>query len=190
MNTNSAGLLCRADDSQLVVVDVQERLAGAMPPEDLEAVVGNLRILLTAAGRLGLPVTLTEQYPKGLGPTLAGVTEALPAGAKSVEKTAFSCCRAEGFDDALAAARRPRVILAGMEAHVCVLQTAMDLRSRGHGVCVVEDAVCSRHPRNRANAIARLRQAGVWMVSTESVVFEWLQDASNPHFKSLSRLIR
>ena len=190
MNTNSAGLLCRADDSQLVVVDVQERLAGAMPPEDLEAVVGKLRILLTAAGRLGLPVTLTEQYPKGLGPTLAGVTEALPAGAKRVEKTAFSCCRADGFDEALAGAGRPRVILAGMEAHVCVLQTAMDLRSRGYEVCVVEDAVCSRDPRNRANAAARLRQAGVWLVSTESVVFEWLQDASHPHFKSVSRLVR
>jgi nicotinamidase-related amidase len=71
-----------------------------------------------------------------------------------------------------------------------VLQTAMDLKARGYEVCVVEDAVCSRDPRNRANAAARLRQAGVWLVGTESVVFEWLQDASHPHFKSVSRLIR
>jgi nicotinamidase-related amidase len=107
-----------------------------------------------------------------------------------LEKTAFSCCNAEGFDAAACADQRTQWILCGMEAHVCVLQTALELRARGLEVFVVADAISSRTEANRDNALARLRQAGVIVSNTESVLFEWLRDASDPQFKVLSALIR
>jgi nicotinamidase-related amidase len=190
MNESNPVPLCRPGHSQLLVVDVQERLAGAMPDAELEPVLRNLGVLLQAADRLEIPVTATEQYPRGLGPTVPAVAASLPAASGRFEKTGFSCCLAEGFSEALAAAARPQVVLAGMEAHVCVLQTAIDLTSRGFEVYVVEDAVCSRNSRHRDNALARLRQAGVWVTNTESVLFEWLRDSSHPQFKAVSKLIR
>ncbi|MCU0935628.1 MAG: hydrolase [Gammaproteobacteria bacterium] len=182
--------LCHAGSSQLVVVDVQERLAAAMPAEDRARVLRNLGILLEAARLLDVPVLATEQYPRGLGPSEPEVASRLPAGAAVLEKTSFSCCGADGFAACLGATPRPQVVLGGMEAHVCVLQTAFELRDQGFQVFVVEDAVCSRAPDNHANALARLRQAGVLVPSTESVVFEWLGNARHPQFKAISALLK
>lgn len=179
--------LCDPSDSQLVVVDIQERLAAAMDEKVRTQVVNNTGILIQAATLLEIPVTATEQYPKGLGVTVPELAERLPESATTMEKTCFSGCAASGFEASLT---RRQVILAGMESHVCVLQTALELHALGRQVFVVEDAVCARRKPNHKNALARLRQAGVVVSNTESVLFEWLRDAQNEHFKTLSRLIK
>ncbi|MBL8294606.1 MAG: hydrolase [Bryobacterales bacterium] len=173
--------ITRSADTTLVVIDIQERLAAVMP--DRDAVIRKAGILVEAATRLGVPVIVTEQYPKGLGPTVPEIAANLPAGAVRIEKTAFSAC------DSLLLTRS-QVVIAGMEAHVCVLQTALELVAAGREVFVVADAVCSRTHVNSANALTRLQMAGVIVTNTESVVFEWLRDANHQHFRDLSKLIR
>ena len=145
---------------------------------------------LEAAGLLKVPRCFTEQYPKGLGPTEEPVKARLGEFATRFEKTAFSCCGAEGFSAMLGNLARRQVVISGMEAHVCVLQTALDLKAEAYEVFVVEDAVCSRNPANRDNAMNRLRAAGVVVANTESVCFEWLRDASNEHFRAIAKLVR
>jgi len=183
-------MLARADDSVLVIIDVQERLAAAMSPGVRAGVVRNARILLEAATRLGVPTLVTEQYPKGLGPTVAQVAEMLPGGTPRFEKTCFSCVGAASFSAALDESGRTQVILAGMEAHVCILQSALELRAVRQEVFVIEDACCSRNREHHANAMDRLRTAGVLVCNTESVVFEWLRDARHEHFNAISALLR
>lgn len=173
--------LTHAGDTALVVIDIQERLAAVMPARD--AVVRNTGILVQAAARLGVPVVVTEQYPKGLGATVSELAAGLPTTAVRIEKTSFSAC------GSLPLTAR-QVVIAGMEAHVCVLQTALELAAAGREVFVVADAVCSRAGANSANALARMQTAGVIITNTESVVFEWLRDANNQHFRDLSKLIR
>jgi nicotinamidase-related amidase len=119
---------------------------------------------------------------------LPGVAEWLKQSPR-VEKTTFSCCAEPTFCRQLTS-DRPQIVLAGMEAHICILQTALQLQEQGHPVFVVEDAIISRDPANKANAIARLREAGVTITNTESVVFEWLGKAEGDAFKQISRLIR
>ncbi len=177
--------LCDARHSQLVVIDIQERLAAAMKASVREQTVRHAGILQEAAIRLGIPVVRTEQYPQGLGGTVAP----LQGDGPTLEKTCFSCFAASGFADALDRQRR-QIVLAGIETHVCVLQTALEMHDAGYRVFVVEDAVCSRHKRHHRNALARLRQAGVVVSNVESVLFEWLRDAAHPAFKAVSRLIR
>ena len=191
MSPDSASILsvCRREHSALLIIDVQTRLAAVMP--ERERVLRNSGILIEAALGLDIPIVQTEQYPRGLGPTEPTLAERLQDKAQRLEKTSFSCCDAAGFDAAACAdVTRTQWVLCGMEAHVCVLQTALELRSRGLEVFVVEDAVCSRNADNHANALARLRQAGVVISNTESVLFEWLRDASHPQFKALTALIR
>ncbi|MFY9726893.1 MAG: isochorismatase family protein, partial [Bryobacteraceae bacterium] len=183
-------LLARAADSVLVIVDIQDRLLAVMPAGAREAMLHNTRILAQSAALLAIPVLVTEQYPNGLGHTAAPVAEALPAATPRVEKTCFSCAASAAFTAALAASGRSQIILAGMEAHVCVLQSALDLRAAGREVWVAEDACCSRNPANHRNAIGRMRAAGVVVANTESVVFEWLRDAGHEHFKAISALVR
>lgn len=174
-------VLARAADSALVVIDMQERLAAVMPAR--ESVVRAAGILLQAAARLNIPVLVTEQYPQGLGATVPEVAAKLPEGSMRVEKTSFSACAALPLT-------RPQVVLAGMEAHVCVLQTALELAAAGREVFLVGDAVCSRTEANYFNALARAQAAGIVVTNVESVLFEWLRDAAHEHFRALSRLIR
>lgn len=186
----ASAALCSAGQSLLAVVDTQTQLAAAMPPTKRDEVLRNTAILLQAAGMLSVPVLITEQYPKGLGKTEAALTQHLPPAASIIEKTCFSCCGVADFMEAVQHSRRNQIILAGMEAHVCVLQTALDLHATGMQVFIVEDAVCSRRMRNKTNALTRLRQAGVVVANTESLLFEWLRDARHEHFKNISTLIR
>jgi nicotinamidase-related amidase len=177
--------------SQLLFIDIQSKLAAVMPQEPLGAMVKNCTILAAAAKQLHVPILLTEQYPKGLGATvpeiLACLTD-LPE-TKPIAKTAFSCLREPAFKRQLTR-DHSQIIIAGMEAHICVVQTAMDLLDQGKQVFVVEDAVISRNPANKANAIARMREAGCIVSNTESVVFEWLGGADAEAFKAISQLIR
>jgi nicotinamidase-related amidase len=181
--------LAEAKHSQLVVIDVQERLVAAMPEKPRQQTLSNTALLTQAANTLKIPVTHTEQYPRGLGSTEEVVRAHLTETA-AIEKTCFSCFAAEGFITAVSLAQRQQIILCGMESHVCVLQTAIELQQAGYQVFVVEDAVCSRHKRHHKNALARLRQTGIIVTNAESVIFEWLRDASHPDFKSLSKMLR
>jgi len=182
-------MLCQADQSSLLVIDIQQRLASAMPDKALQSLIKHTGLLLKAAGLLDIPVVRTEQYPKGLGDTLDDIQQHISNDTR-LEKTCFSCCGAEGFEQTLRKAGRKQVILGGMESHVCVLQTAMELKAKAYEVFVVNDAICAREKRNHKNALQRMRQAGIVISNTESVLFEWLRDAKHPHFKSISQLLR
>lgn len=177
----------RADDSCLLVVDIQDRLLPKMAHP--ERVVANTAVLLQAAGRLGVPVLASEQYPRGLGPTVADVAQRLPAGAV-VEKLAFSCLGEPGFAERFRALGRSQAVVCGMEAHVCVMQTVDDLAAAGTRTFVVADAASSRDAANHELAMARMAQAGAVVVSTEMVVFEWLARAGTDAFRELSALIK
>lgn len=180
-------LISQAANSQLIIVDMQDKLASAMPAEAMQQVLKNCSILLQAANLLEIPAIYTEQYPKGLGKTCANL-QTLLAGSQAVEKTAFSCCDEPTFNRRLTS-DRPQVMLAGMEAHICIVQTALALHAQGRQVFIAEDAVISRHPANKANALERLRQAGVIVSNTESIIFEWLGRAEGDAFKPVSKLI-
>lgn len=173
----------------LSIVDVQERLFNAMDAERRDDMVANVKILASAARRLDVPVVLTEQYPKGLGRTLPEVKSLLPDTAP-IEKTAFSCAAAAGYLDRVRALGADHVVLAGLEAHVCVLLTAQDLLRQGLRVSVVADAVCSRRAASLEIGLAEARQAGAVITSTETVVFRLLGSADSEAFRELSKLLK
>ncbi len=177
----------RAGLSQLIFIDLQTRLLSAMPQEAMQAVIRNCGILAQAAEMLEVPVIVSEQYPKGLGNTAPELLAFLP-NIKPVEKLTFSCMAEPKFSRQLTR-DHSQVVIAGMEAHICVLQTALDLQNSKQ-VFVAEDAIISRNPANKANALARMREAGCIISNTESIVFEWLGKADSEAFKAISLLIR
>jgi nicotinamidase-related amidase len=188
--SGAADGLADAALSQLIVIDIQEKLASVVPEPDRERCLANTARLLQTAALLDLPVTATEQYPHGLGPTHPRIATHLPAGTRVIDKTGFSCCAAQDYDATLAAHARAQVVVTGLEAHVCVLQTALQLHRQGYQVFLVEDAICARHAADQHNAVARMRSAGITVTCTESVLFEWLRDARHEHFKAVSALIK
>jgi nicotinamidase-related amidase len=189
MPTNlNAPLLINAGLSLLVIIDTQTKLVTAMSQEALQACIKNTGILAQAASMLAVPTIITEQYPKGLGNTVPELLVLLP-NVKPIGKLSFSCLAEPKFCRQLTR-DHSQIVLSGMEAHICVLQTALDLVSAGKQVFVVEDAIISRNPANKANALARMREAGCIISNTESIVFEWLGKAEGDAFKAISKLIR
>jgi nicotinamidase-related amidase len=178
------------EHTALVVIDVQERLFPAMDSDHREEVMRNLKVLAATAQRLQLPTLATEQYPKGLGHTLPEMKAALPTGLTPIEKVAFSCWGVEAFRSRLAASGARQVLLGGIEAHVCVLMSALDLLAAGYGVHIVADAVTSRTQANWRLAMDQLRQAGAVVTTTETVLFQLLRQADSDDFRELARLIR
>lgn len=176
-------MLINPQQSTLLLIDLQERLAPAIHEGD--AVLRHNCWLVDVAQRLSVPVVATVQYPAGLGPMVAELATRLSA-ADVVAKVCFSAV-AEGCLDDLPALSRRQVVLTGTEAHVCVLQSALDLLARGKEVFVVAEAVGSRRPEDRALALERLRQEGCRIVSREMVAFEWLQRAGSDTFRQVSR---
>jgi nicotinamidase-related amidase len=174
-----------AATSVLVVVDVQDKLLVKIPTAD--SLVRSIAFLLDAAQLFAVPARATEQYPKGLGPTTAELARRLPKGLPT--KTAFSCCGAAGSLTDLRGLARPVVVLAGMETHVCVSQTALDLLDAGFTVFLPVDAVASRYAVDHDAAVRRLDRAGAIPTSAEAVAFEWAADAAHPRFKELSKLV-
>ena len=168
--------------SVLVVIDVQERLYPSI--HEHERMLSRIDLLLSAASIMQVPVVLTEQYPKGLGRTIEEIRKALPD-VQPLEKMDFSCVPAAGFMETLSSLHRDQIVLAGIEAHVCVTQTALDLASRGENVFICADAVSSRRPLDVKFGLKRLSQNGLTLVTAESVVFEWLRRAGTDEFKAL-----
>lgn len=190
MATVKSLALCDSADSVLVLTDIQTRLAVAMPEEARRAVLHQASVLLQAAKLLDVPVLVSEQYPKGLGKLMPSLAHYLPANTPFFEKTCFSLTGIKGFQTTLKKLKRSQLILIGMETHVCILQSALQLKTAGRQVFVVEDAVCSRNIGHHQNALGRLRAGGVVITNAESVLFEWLRDARHEHFKNISTLIR
>ncbi len=180
------------DRAALFVVDIQERLIPAMRPEDVAHVVAQAKILIQAARTLGLPIVVSQQYPKGLGATIAAIEDSL-AGAANVhrfDKLEFSAAIAPAFLALAPQLHRDQFIVCGMEAHVCVYQTVRDLVARGLATHVVSDAVCSRIDANYKVGLELAARAGAIVTSTEVVVFDLLERAGSEQFKTLSKAIR
>ncbi|MBC7950279.1 MAG: hydrolase [Rhodospirillaceae bacterium] len=180
-------MLINAKRSSLLLVDVQENLAPVMA--DARSVYRGCGLLLRAAARLDIPVTASEQYSKGLGSTVGELAQLLPEGA-AVEKIHFACSAEPAITERLAALNRNQVVIAGIEAHVCVLQSALGLKALGFEVFVVADACSSRLAANHQAAMQRLATNGIGVVTVEMVVFEWLHRAGTPEFKDLVALIK
>ena len=174
----------------LVVIDIQERLSAAMPTDVMAGVVRSTGILIAGARKLGLHVILTEQYPRGLGATLSPLQAALGPDTHPIEKLTFSCCGVAPFNVALENYAVRDVILCGIETHVCVYQTALDLLGGGRRVFLAADAVCSRSWQNHKLALNSMRHAGVVVGSTEMFLFQLLKQASGDTFKAISRLVK
>src|SRR5262245_23689185 len=172
-------------DTALLVIDVQEKLMVRIP--DADALVRNLAFLIDALRLLRMPVLATEQYPKGLGPTVAPLRERLP---ERPDKVAFSCAAIPQVVETLHREARPKVVLAGIETHVCIAQTALDLLALGFRVYLPVDAVGARYRIDHDVALRRLENAGAVLTTSEGVVFESLGSAAHPAFKQVSTLVQ
>lgn len=179
--------IAKRERSVLVLVDVQERIGAVMDRrEELEH---ELRRLLAGARELEVPVLVTEQYRKGLGPTLPSLLEAAGP-VEPIEKMSFSCFGEPRFVEALQGLEREDLVVCGIEAHVCVQQTVLDGLARGYRVQVVQDAVTSRAASNREAALRRMEAQGADLTTVETVLFEWLERCDHARFKAISRLVR
>jgi nicotinamidase-related amidase len=183
-----------AGRAALLVVDIQEKLCPAMPADAVERVIRGTTVLLEAARRMKLPVVVTQQYPKGLGATVAALAEPIgaldPAQLHRFDKLEFSSAATPEFAQLYPKLGRDQWILVGMETHVCVLQTARDLRRRGAAVHVVSDAVSSRTKANYRVGLSQMREMGAVQTSLEVVVFDLLQRAGSDDFKAMSKRIK
>lgn len=183
-------LLLRAEDSVLLVVDMQTRFAAATPTDAWEHARDGAVLLARAAGELALPVLATQQVPNKLGQIHPDIQAALPEHTEHLDKTCFSASGDRGFMQALEMTGRRQVVVCGMETHVCVVQTVAGLVAAGYVPFVVADAVCSRDPAHKDNALARMQTAGVPIINRESALFEWMRDAQHEKFKAVSALLK
>jgi nicotinamidase-related amidase len=179
--------MLKTENTFLVLVDVQEKLAAAMHRK--EALVDNTVKMVKGAKILGLPVVWTEQNPRGLGQTLPEIRELL-ADTKPVTKLSFSCCGEPQFMQAVTELGRKQVIIGGIESHVCVYQTVAELIERGYQVDILADCVSSRTPENRAIGLERCKQAGAGVTSVETVLFELLGAAEGDRFKQMLKVVK
>ncbi len=183
----SVPAMLTVDNTVLAVIDFQDRLARVMP--DKERLTKNLLKLIKGVRVLDIPVIMTEQYPAGLGPTLPEITELLPD-VQPIDKFCFSCWDDERFRQELESLKRQQVLIAGIEAHVCVYQTAMDLLGKGYGVQVVVDCISSRDPQNKEVCLTRMTNAGISPTTTEMALFELLKVAKGDKFKQISSIVK
>lgn len=175
------------NNAVLAIIDVQEKLAATMKVRD--SVVQNCLHLIETAKLLDIPVIVTEQYPKGIGQTVQEIQHALPR-YQPIEKMTFSCCEEENFPRAIQGTGKKRIILAGMETHVCILQTCLSLLRDGYSVHVAKDAVCSRAKENWKTGIAFMRDAGAVITSAEIVLFQLLKAAGTEEFRTVIKRIK
>ena len=177
------------ENAVLVAVDFQEAQTRIMPPEVGKNIIRNMKILIAFAGQLRIPILVTEQYPKGLGKTIPDIREGLGE-ITPIEKVFFSCCGTKAFNERLDALKRKEVVLAGIEAHICVLQTAADLLRNHYEVHVVADAVGSRKKLDWEVGLRWMDKKGAMISTTEIIAFQWLKEAGTEDFKQLSKLLK
>ncbi len=175
------------EDTVLLIIDIQEKLAVVMKERD--RIVKNNLHLIELAKMIGVPVMVTEQYPKGLGTTVAEIRDALPL-YRPIEKMTFDCCGQPAFLEDLKKHNKRSVVLTGMETHICVLQTCIGLLRSGINVHLIQDAVCSRTKENWKTGIEFMREAGAVVTSTETVLFQLLKVAGTEEFKKISKRIK
>ncbi len=175
------------DKCALVVIDIQGKLAQLMYRK--ESLFENTRKLIKGCQVLGIPIIVTEQYPKGLGPTIPEIADLFPD-FRPLPKVAFSCCGDEGFQRELRAVARQQILVCGIETHVCVYQTTMDLLGAQYHVEIVEDAVSSRAQEDRGTALQRMRDEGARTTSVEMALFELMKVAEGPRFKEVSKIVK
>ncbi len=175
------------DECALLVIDVQERLLPVI--HTAKEIERRVATAVTGARILGLPVLVTEQYPKGLGRTTGSVASALK-GIAPIEKSRFSCCGVEGVDRALADLEPRTILIAGIETHVCVMQTCLDLLERRIAPVLLTDCAGTRHPHDHQVAVERLRDAGALVTTLESALFELLEVAGTDEFRQISQLVK
>jgi hypothetical protein len=180
-------MLMSAENACLMIVDVQQRLLTAM--DSPRAVLSGCSLMMKAAGVLDVPMVVTEQYPEGLGPTVEPLAELAPEDA-FFSKIHFSSAGNVAIRGKIDQLKPDQVVIGGIEAHVCVLQTAIGLTEAGYKCYVAADATSSRTGANHAAAMSRLREAGVEIVTSEMIVFEWLEKAGTSEFRDLSRLLK
>ncbi len=171
----------------LVVIDLQGKLAQLMDKK--ETLFANIKTLIQSAKLLDIPIIYCQQCPKALGPTIEEVAELL-TNIEPINKESFSCCLNEEFNHKLKSLNKEQIILCGIEAHVCVYQSAADLSNQGKEVVVISDAVSSRTAENKQTAVEAMRQMGIKISSTEMLLFELLKSASHPQFKTIAKLIK
>jgi isochorismate hydrolase len=177
------------EEAVLVVVDVQDVLMKQMNQGVAEKVIRNIRILLTFAKKMAIPVLITEQYPKGLGPTVSEIKMELGS-TLPIEKVSFSCGGVETFNEKINQTGRKQVILSGIETHVCVLQTADDLIQTGHEVHAVADAICSRRRLDWEIGLRWMEKKGAMISTTEIIAFQLLKEAGTEEFRALSKWLK
>ena len=180
----------KKENCALSVVDIQERFMPAIPEEPRGRMIKNTQILIETAKTLGIPILITEQYPKGLGTTIEVIADTIGDGVKPIEKLHFSCARSEYYKAQLKETGRKEVILCGIETHVCVLQTAIDLINDGYRVYIPADAVYSRRELDWEIGLKTAEKAGVLIGTTETFVFQLLEKAGTDEFKRVSKLLR
>lgn len=171
-----------------ILVDMQEKLQKAM--SNVSKCIENQKLLLKSAAILEIDSIVTEQYPRGLGNTVDELKCLLPENTRIIEKTSFSCMGESKFRTALKSKSRKTLIVCGIEAHVCVQQTVLDLLAEGYEVVIPADALTSRNIDNRQLALESMRQAGAFVTSSESIIFMLLRDAKHPNFREISKLIK
>ena len=172
----------------LAVIDMQEAFRPVMP--DFGEVASRIATAVEGARLLEVPVIVTEQYPKGLKHTAEEIVARLPAELKAIEKSCFSSCGSDTFLSQLISRNIKQVLVCGIEAHICVLQTSLDLLDRGFEVFILVDCITSRKPENKQIALARLAQAGAIYSTLEMSLFEMMGSADSPQFKAIQNLIR
>jgi nicotinamidase-related amidase len=178
------------ENVSLVVIDMQERLMSAIPEEKRESTMKNAAVLIEVANTFDIPITVTEQYPRGLGPTIPEIKDCLGDGFKPIEKIVFSCARSPEFKSAIEKIHKREALVCGIETHVCVLQTVMDMINNGYVVYVPADAVASRKDLDWEKGISLIERAGAVVGTTETFVFQLLERAGTEEFKRISKLLK
>jgi nicotinamidase-related amidase len=178
-------MLMKKINSLLLVVDVQEKLAPLQ--HNADETIKNIQFIMGAANLLEIPSITTEQYPKGIGPT---VLQLQPHSKDIHEKMTFSCAQDERILNAIKKTNRQQIIICGIETHICVLQTAIDLHEQGFKPYVIQDATSSRNINDKNIALARLQNIGISIVSKEMVVYEWLECSGTNEFKEINKMVK
>lgn len=176
-----------AEDTVAIVVDFQEKLVQAM--EDNDSVISKAEVLIKGLNEIGVPCIVSQQYTKGLGPTVPPIAQAL-GNFNPIEKTEFSCYQNAELKSAIEGCGKKTALICGVEAHICVLQTIIDMKAAGYNVVMVQDCVASRSNKDKDIAVKRASQEGAFITTCEAVLFELIKGSSSPHFKTISKLVK